>query len=676
MAQKRTRKSRSLPPSRPPRIAIENVAPEIDCGRHPIKRIVGDEVSVSADIHAEGHDRIAARLRHRFATAEDWSETPMVPLGNDCWQACFRVEEIGTYEYTIEAWIDPFGTWRSDLEKRLAAGEEVAVDLLAGAELIEEAARRAGAAEGREMLRWANQLRSRRPASPEGRIRAALDPERARRIAQHPDRRRAATCARTLEVTVEPERARFSAWYELFPRSTASEPGRHGTFRDVERWLPYVEEMGFDVLYLPPIHPIGRTSRKGANGKLEAGPEDPGSPWAIGGPEGGHREIHPALGSPRDFRRLLQKAEERGIALALDLAFQCSPDHPYVRERPEWFRRRPDGTIRHAENPPKKYQDIVPFDFECEQWRSLWEELLGVVRHWIGQGVRIFRVDNPHTKPYSFWEWLIAEIRRTDPDILFLSEAFTRPKVMARLAKIGFSQSYTYFAWRRTGREIREYLTELTRTERAEYFRPNLWPNTPDILTEELQIGGRPAFIKRLILAATLSSSYGIYGPPFELCVAAPLRIGGEEYLDSEKYAIRGWEIEDPTSLRHLIARVNRIRRAEPALRNTASLRFLETNNDRLLAYMKTAGKEAGSAVVVVVNMEPEFTHSGTLILPAEELGLEPNAPYQVHDLLTEARYLWHGERNHVQVSSGAVPAHIFRIRRHVRTERDFDYYL
>ncbi|MBD3161053.1 MAG: DUF3416 domain-containing protein [Candidatus Eisenbacteria bacterium] len=676
MAPKRGPKTRSLPPSRPTRIVIERVRPEIDCGRHPIKRVVGEEVSVTADIHAEGHDRVAARLLHRSGPEADWSEAEMVPLGNDRWEARFAVEEIGSHEYTIEAWIDHFETWRSDLEKRVEAGEDVSVDLQIGAQLIEEAARRAGGAEERRMLRWANQLRSRRPVRADGRIRAALDEDRARRIAQHPERRWAARYERTLRVTVEPERARFSAWYELFPRSTAAEPGRHGTFRDVEARLPYVEEMGFDVLYLPPIHPIGRRHRKGPNGALEAGEEDPGSPWAIGGPEGGHREIHPELGSLKDFRRLVRKAEERGIAVALDIAFQCSPDHPYVREHPEWFRQRPDGTIQYAENPPKKYQDIYPFDFECEDWRGLWKELLEVVRHWIDQGVRIFRVDNPHTKPYAFWEWMIGEVRRTDPDVLFLSEAFTRPKVMARLAKVGFSQSYTYFTWRRTAWELRGYLADLTRTELAEYFRPNFWPNTPDILTEELQIGGRAAFMKRLVLAATLSASYGIYGPAFELCVGAPLRLGGEEYLDSEKYQIQDWDLDDPVSLRHLIARINRIRRSEPALQQNRDLRFLETTNDRLLAYAKGSRDPSGGTVVVVVNLEPEFTHSGYLTLPTEELGLEPGLPFQVHDLLTEARYLWHGGRNYVEVTSGAVPAHIFRIRRRTRTERDFDYYL
>jgi starch synthase (maltosyl-transferring) len=474
---------------------------------------------------------------------------------------------------------------------------------------------------------------------------------------------------------VDREKARFSAWYELFPRSCATVPEQHGTFKDCEALLPYVAAMGFDVLYLPPIHPIGQTHRKGKNNTPVAAPDDPGSPWAIGSEAGGHKAIHPQLGTLEDFRRLIARAGQYGVEIAIDLALQCSPDHPYVHEHPEWFRWRPDGTVQYAENPPKKYEDIYPFAFETTHWPQLWKELKSVVLFWIEQGVGIFRVDNPHTKPFRFWEWLIGEVKAAHPEVIFLAEAFTRPKIMYHLAKLGFTQSYTYFAWRHTQAELTQYFTELTQTPVREYLRPNLWPNTPDILTEYLQFGGRPAFMLRLVLAATLGASYGIYGPAFELCEHLPREAGSEEYLDSEKYALRHWNYEREDSLKDLMARVNRIRRENPALQSDWSLRLHPTDNTQLLCYSKQSD-DGANVIIVVVNLDPYHTQAGWVELPLSTLGLEPHQPYQVHDLLGEARYLWHGPRNYVELNPQGVPAAILRVRRRVRTEREFEYYL
>ena len=557
------------------RVIIEGVAPEIDGGRFPIKRIIGDQVVVEADIATDGHDVISCALLYRREVDAEWTEAPMEPLGNDRWRGIFTVREIGRCRYTVRAWVDHFKTWARDLGKRVQAGQDVTVDLLIGAEMVEAASRAANPPYQGWLASFAEGLR----AGGAGATQQALSAELARLMARHGERRYATTCDRELAVVVDRERARFGAWYELFPRSCAGEPGRHGTFRDVEERLPYVASMGFDVLYLPPIHPIGRSFRKGRNNSTVAAPEDPGSPWAIGAAEGGHKAVHPQLGTLEDFRRLVQRAREYDLELAMDIAFQCAPDHPYVTEHPEWFRRRPDGTIQYAENPPKKYQDIYPFDFETEQWRELWDELKSVVQFWVDQGVCIFRVDNPHTKPFTFWEWLITAIKRDYPEALFLAEAFTRPKVLYRLAKLGFTQSYNYFAWRNTKWELTQYLTELTQTQVREFFGANLWPNTPDILPEYLQFGGRPAHLARLILAATLGPTYGIYGPAYELCENRPLAPGREEYLDSEKYEIKTWDIDRPDSLRRLIGRVNQIRRDNPAFRANHNLRFHEVDN-------------------------------------------------------------------------------------------------
>jgi len=653
------------------RVIIEDVTPEIDAGRYPIKRIVGEETVVQADILADGHDALSCALLYRKEGDAKWTELPMEPLGDDRWRGSFRVQELGRYCYTVLGWIDHFKTWSRDLAKRVQAGQDVSVDLLIGAELVEAALKRATLVHAGWLSTFADALRA---GGAEG-ARQALSPELARLMHLCDERRFATTYDKELGLVVDRERARFGAWYELFPRSCSAVPGRHGTFKDLEERLEYVASMGFDVLYLPPIHPIGRSFRKGRNNSTVVGQDDPGSPWAIGSVEGGHKAIHPELGTLDDFRHLIEAATQYGIELALDIAFQCAPDHPYVSEHPEWFRRRPDGTIQYAENPPKKYQDIYPFDFETEQWRELWEELKSVVQFWVDQGVRIFRVDNPHTKPFRFWEWLIAEIKRDCPEAIFLAEAFTRPKALYGLAKVGFTQSYNYFPWRNTKWELTQYLTELTQTQVREFMGANLWPNTPDILPEYLQFGGRPAFMARLILAATLGPSYGIYGPSYELCESRPIAPGREEYLDSEKYEIKSWDIDQPDSLRELIGRVNQIRHENPAFRANHNLHFHEVDNEQIIAYSKSS-EDRSNEVLVVVNLDPHYKQSGFITLPLEDLGIDPRQPYQAHDLLTDARYLWHGTRNYVELNPQTVPAHIFVIRRRVRTEHDFDYYL
>jgi len=592
----------------------------------------------------------------------------MVPTVNDRWRAEFPVSELGHYVYTVEGWIDRFETWSRQFAKRVEAGQDVTLELEVAARMVESAAGRARGSDAERLLAHAATLRKGRGAAT-----LALGEDLALLMDRYADRGLGVTYGRELIVVVEPERARFGSWYEMFPRS-ADGPGRHGTFKDVEARLPYVGGMGFDVLYLPPIHPIGRTNRKGANNSTKAGSREPGSPWAIGSDEGGHKAVHPELGTLDDFRHLVRAAGAQGLQIALDIAFQCSPDHPYIREHPEWFRHRPDGSIQHAENPPKKYEDIVPFDFECDAWRELWAELLSIITFWIDQGVTIFRVDNPHTKPFPFWEWLIGEVKRVHPETIFLSEAFTRPKVKYRLAKAGFSQSYTYFAWRNTSGELSQYLTELTTTSVREYMRPNLWPNTPDILTEYLQTGGRPAFAARLIPAATLGASYGIYGPAFELCENRAKEPGSEEYLDSEKYQLRSWDLESRQSLRELIALVNKIRRENPALQSNRGLRFHPTENDQLLAYTKST-EDLADVVLTVVNLDPHHTQVGMVNLPLEDLGIERDKSYQAHELLSGARYMWQGPRNYVELRPDA-PAQIFRFRRRIRSEHDFEYFL
>jgi starch synthase (maltosyl-transferring) len=613
------------------RVIVESVRPEVDCGRFPVKRAIGEELRVEADVFAEGHDAVVAELLFRHSGEKEWQRVPMEFRLNDHWVASFRVEKLGRYQYTVRGWADPFLTWQRDLKKRRDVGQDLTIDLQIGAKLL-----------GSEMESYEAAMEAKSP------------PPAAENISSY---------ERTLEVVVDPMRARFSAWYEMFPRS-AREDGKHATFKDVVKQLPYVQEMGFDVLYLPPVHPIGTTARKGRNNAVSAEPGDAGSPWAIGAKEGGHKALHPDLGSFEDFDFLVAEAKKRGMEIALDIAFQCSPDHPYVKQHPDWFRWRPDGSVQYAENPPKKYQDIYPFEFENPDWKGLWEELKSVFEFWIGHGVKIFRVDNPHTKPFPFWEWAIGELKREHPELIFLSEAFTRPRVMHRLAKLGFTQSYTYFTWRNTKRELIEYFTELTQHPSREYFRPNVWPNTPDILHEYLQTGGRPAFIVRAVLAATLAASYGIYGPAYELLERAPREPGSEEYLRSEKYEIKRWERARADSLSALLARLNRIRKENAALQSDWSLRFHHVDNEQLLVYSKQQGD---NLILVAVNLDPHHVHSGWI-----EFGFGDET-FEVHDLLSGGRYIWNGHRNYVELNPQTLPAHVFRVLRRSHTERDFD---
>jgi starch synthase (maltosyl-transferring) len=652
-----------LAPARPHhRVCIEAVEPEIDCGRFPIKRTVGEEVRVTADIFADGHDHLAAALLYRAANSPTWNETEMRLVVNDRWEGRFKVESLGRYQYTIVAWVDEFETWRADLQKRVAAFQEISVDALIGAAIVQSAADRAKGADSASLTLAATKLKRVAKSDRDAVVATAGNAALAALVNGYRERSTDTQYEKELQVVVDRERARFSSWYEMFPRSCTTDPKHHGTFRDCINRLGYIAGMGFDVLYLPPIHPIGRVERKGKNNSTTPLPEDPGSPWAIGSKEGGHKAIHPQLGSLEDLKELAKKASELGIDLALDIAFQCAPDHPYVKEHREWFRERPDKTIQYAENPPKKYQDIYPFHFENEHAAELWQELKDVILYWIGQGIRIFRVDNPHTKPFAFWEWLITGVKSEYPEVIFLAEAFTRPKVMYRLAKLGFTQSYTYFAWKNSSFELTQFFTEISEPRIREFLRPNLWPNTPDILNAYLQTGGRPAFVIRLILAATLGASYGIYGPAFETCEGRAVRTGSEEYLDSEKYQIRVWDINNPNNLRDLIIHMNRIRRASVALQSNAGLEFHPLDNEQLLAYSKVS-EDGGDKLLMIVNLDPHNPQAGWVNLHLEALGLGSEESFAVHDLLTDAHYVWHGSRNYVQLNPTVLPAHVFRVQ-------------
>ncbi|HSL17034.1 MAG TPA: alpha-1,4-glucan--maltose-1-phosphate maltosyltransferase [Methylomirabilota bacterium] len=665
------RLERDLAPGLVRRVWVEHLRPAVDGGRHPVKRVVGDRVEVEADILVDGHDLLAAVVLYRPAATTDWREAALERGANDVWRGGFTVDSVEPWEFTVEAWVDEFASWRDELSKKHAAGQELASELLEGAELVAAAAERADARDRDWLRRTADALAGDAPQ--DARVADALSAVLAEVVARWPDRSLATRFEPPIPVDVERERARFGAWYELFPRSLGPSPEVSGTFRDAADTLGYVADMGFDVVYLPPIHPIGRTNRKGANNVLGAGPNDPGSPWAIGAAEGGHTAVHPDLGTLEDFDALVAEARRRGLEIALDIAFQCSPDHPWVRDHPEWFRQRPDGTIKYAENPPKKYQDIHALDFTCSAWRSLWRELRDVMLFWAEREVRIFRVDNPHTKPIRFWRWAIAEVRSRYPDVVFLSEAFTRPKMMHALAKVGFSQSYTYFTWRNTKRELTDYVTELARPPVRDFMRPNFFVNTPDILPEVLQIGGRPAFVCRLVLAATLAASYGVYSG-FELLEDEALP-NSEEYRDSEKYQLRPRDWGRPDSLRELIAAVNAIRRDNPALHSNDGLRFLPVDNGQLLFYARTT-PELDNVILVVVNLDPHHLHHGFVEVPIEDFGLGPGEPYQVHDLLGGGRYLWQGRRNYVRLDPASSPAQVYRLRRRLRTERNFDYFM
>ncbi|WP_224363017.1 alpha-1,4-glucan--maltose-1-phosphate maltosyltransferase [Hyalangium versicolor] len=654
-------------------VVIESVRPSLDAGRHAVKRIAGESFTVEADLFKEGHDVLVAVIRWRQATPEqtEWAEVPMKALGNDLWKAEFPLARIGRYQYTVESWPDLFATWSSELKRKVDAGRDVRSELLEGSALLEGAAERArslSAGDAQLLSEAAKKLKQ--PASPDL-VFVALAPELAHAASRYADRSLATRYERVLEVDAEREKSRTSAWYEFFPRSAVRDGKTHGTFKDAEAWLPYVQSLGFDTIYLPPIHPIGRTARKGKNNSLRAEPDDVGSPWAIGGPEGGHKAIHPQLGTLEDFRAFIKAAELQGIEIALDIAFQCSPDHPYVKEHPEWFLHRPDGTIKTAENPPKRYEDIVNFDWMGPARDTLWPELESVVIHWIQQGVRVFRVDNPHTKPLQFWAWLISRVHAKHPDIVFLSEAFTRPKVMKALAKIGFTQSYTYFTWRNFKGELQEYLEEITSPPVSDYFRGNLWPNTPDILPEHLQNASPSMFRIRVALASTLSSSYGIYCG-YELCENRPLP-SKEEYIDSEKYQLVAWDLERPGHIRDWIRKLNTARKQHRALQLYGNLRFYPSDNDRVLFYGKRT-PDGSSQVLVAVSLDPFSPQEALLDVPLHDLGIQPDETYQVHELMTDERRLWQGPHAQVLLTP-EQPAAIWAVYRFRRTEQAFDYY-
>jgi len=641
------------------RVHVTSVQPAVDGGQWPIKRTVGEPVQVTAGVIVDSHESLAVELVYRHEDEEAEHVVRMPVVENDEYSGRFEVTTVGRYLYRVRAWINRFATWQDQFRRRVEGGEptaEIQSELKAGAQLLDEAA--ADAPEDDRDL-----LLAHRDAFENGNEQAALGDEIAELVRRHAPHDQQATSA-TYEVRVDPERARTGAWYEFFPRSAGDSADEHATFDDAAERLPRIKEMGFDIVYLPPIHPIGKTNRKGKDNAPEAAPGDPGSPWAIGGyledgSKGGHKSVHPKLGGIEAFDRFVDRAHELDLEVALDIAFQTSPDHPYVEDHPEWFYRRPDGSLRYAENPPKKYQDVHPINFECDDWAALWRELKSVFEHWIDHGVTTFRVDNPHTKPFAFWQWCLRELRKDTPELIVLSEAFTRPKTMQTLAKLGFNNSYTYFTWRNTKEELTEYGQELFQTPLTEYFRPNFWPNTPDILHDELVHGGRPAHKSRFVLAATLSSVYGVYGPPYEH-VFNEQHPDREEYAQNEKYEIRTWDWNDPTSLQPFMARVNRIRKENPALQRMGSLQFHETKNTELIAYSKTAGT---NLIVVVVNLDPHHPREGQLHLPPDDVGLPDAEAFPAHDLLQNVRYTWHGERHYLRLPPES-PAHIFRLER------------
>ena len=638
------------------RVVITKVDPQVERGQFPAKTVIGEETVIGADIFSDGHDVVNASVLIKHEKERQWKEIAMEPQGNDRWEAKWYPEKLGLYQFKIQGWIDHFATWQRDLEKKFMANQDIHVDLLVGAEMVRESAQDANPSEGEQLYEWENILQN--SANNGVGITLALSEELAKAVERN-IKTLATVYPQAFSILSERKKALFSTWYELFPRSASPDPGRHGTFQDVERLLPHIARMGFDTLYFPPIHPIGEVKRKGRNNALVANADDPGSPWAIGSKDGGHKSIHPQLGTPKDFRRLVEKARQHNIDIALDIAFQCAPDHPYVKEHPEWFVWRPDGTVQYAENPPKKYEDIVPLNFESEDWKSLWAELKSIIDYWIDQGIEIFRVDNPHTKAFPFWEWVMGEVKKTHPQTIFLAEAFTRPRLMERLAKGGFTQSYTYFTWRNTKQELEAYMHDLTQTNLKHYFRPNFWVNTPDILPPILTHGGENAHIQRLVLAATMSSNYGLYGPVYEFGINKPHETK-EEYIDNEKYEIKHWEWDKYTRIKEIIARVNKIRKENRALQSTANIVFVPTSNDQIICYGKADARKE-NVIITVVNLDPYHTQGAHVKIPLEKLGIKA-LPYKVNDLLTGDKYSWQEEWNYVELNPFQMPAHIFKI--------------
>lgn len=643
------------------RVVIDALFPALDGGSFPVKRREGLPVRVEAHVLADGHDHLDVRLAWCREGARQWTEVPMYDSGNDAFVGDLHPPTIGLYKYKVRAWADPFRNWHVGFIKKSDAGDpKISVELDMGAELVRQASLRAKGKDAETLAGWAGFLADHERDLMQ-KVQLAREAYFYEKLAAYPDRSRQ-TESEAVALLIERHKAYFSTWYEFFPRSCSGDPSRHGTLRDACSRFPEIARMGFDIVYFPPIHPIGRVFRKGRNNALNAADGDVGSPWAIGSAEGGHKSIHPELGTMEDFQFVLEEARQQGLEVALDIAFQCAPDHPYVKEHPQWFKWRPDGTVQYAENPPKKYQDILPFDFETSDWKALWQELKSVFDYWIEAGVRVFRVDNPHTKPMEFWRWCLGEIKRDHPDVLFLSEAFTRPKRKYRLAKAGFTQGYTYFTWRNHPAEMQAYVEELAHSSVSDFFIPNFWPNTPDILHEDLQQGNRATFIGRYVLAATLVSSTGIYGPAFELMEKEPFP-GKEEYNHNEKYEIKLWDWDRPGNLKKEIARVNHIRRAHPALQDFKHIRFLETENPRVLAYLKEA-PEVGDRLIMIVNFDWHQPQAGQVHLPLREMGLGPDRSFKVRDLFdpTLPVYEWRGTRNYYRLDPARSPAHILEV--------------
>lgn len=638
------------------RIVIENVQPQLDGGAHFIKRIVGQQLVVTADVFSDGHDVIECSVKYKHEQDKNWSEVRMQPTGNDAWSAAFKVEQQGFYSYYVEGWVDYALNWQHGTERKIRDNQRVISELLEGAEYVDAVVKLADKRDAAYLKKIAKSFRAEKDYDVA--VQEAMSDDLHQIFKKHPVRF-LENKSHELRVYVDREKALFSTWYEFFPRSASSEPGKHGTFKDCEALLPRVAAMGFDTLYFPPVHPIGEVNRKGKNNATHAEPGDVGSPWGIGSKHGGHKAIHPELGTVEDFKSLVKKAKSLGIEIAMDYALQAAPDHPWVKEHKEWFKWRPDGTVQYAENPPKKYQDIQPIYFESSDWKNLWAELLDTALFWVEEcGIKVFRVDNPHTKPFYFWGWLIAEIKKKHPDVLFLSEAFTRPKIMHELAKQGFTQSYTYFTWRNSKAELIEYVTELTQTDQKEFYRPNFWPNTPDINPYALQGGNEAIHLQKYFLAATLSSSVGIYGPVYEYLVSAAMP-GKEEYLDSEKYEVRHWDWNVQNKLTMVITRINHIRRELPSLQQTNNIVFCESDSDQILAYHKF-NDDRSCETLMVVSLDPYYTRQATVRLPIESIG---NQPITVHDMITGNSYHWDKEWNFVELHP-ALPFHLFKIKR------------
>ena len=639
------------------RVVIENVLPQLQGGTFFIKRVTGENIAVSADVLADGHDVVACCVKYKHEKERKWSEVRMTHIENDYWEAVFKVQKQGFYTYYIEGWVDYALNWQHGTTRKIEDGQNVTSELLEGATYIEAILNKVNASEKEyltTLISWFSN------ASDYDRATEAATSEQLKTVFTAYPQRFLANQSKPLKVYVDREKARFSTWYEFFPRSASPEPEKHGTFKDCERLLPKIANMGFDVLYFPPVHPIGEVNRKGKNNTVTAEAGDTGSPWGIGSKHGGHKAIHPDLGTLEDFKTLVKKAKALGIEIAMDYALQAAPDHPYVKEHPQWFKWRPDGTVQYAENPPKKYQDILPIYFETKDWKNLWKELLSIVMFWIEEcGIHIFRVDNPHTKPFYFWGWLIGEVKKKYPDVLFLSEAFTRPKVMHELARQGFTQSYTYFTWRNTKQELIAYVEELTKTDQKEFFRPNFWPNTPDINPYILQGSNESIYLQRYFMAATLSANTGLYGPVFEYMDSAAVP-GKEEYLNSEKYEVRHWDWDIENKLTGIITRINHVRREQPSLQQTNNILFCDTDNDMLLAYYKY-DQDRTNETLMVVNLDAYYTKQGWVKLPMHELGVREGQQLRMEDVITGSSYIWDKEWNFVELHP-TLPFHLFKI--------------